>query len=444
MKRVIIAALPTTAAFGSLLPGIGSIFAFRILVIVTCCLAIIASPGTRYTGPVLKMFRVLCYLWVVAAIVGYIVVPQSEYAAKTMLALLFGIALCLALARVDSELPSTMRRLQTGWVLAFVATAIVGTWELLSGKHLDTFLGSAPDYVRESTHLIGSVFGNPNGYGSFLVTAVAFLFRGFLGASKMALKLVWLCLILTDAFFVVASGSRLSLFALLIQSLLLLFFLKLGQWRALLLGLLGIAGGALLFGAEVSRWLATSVASKYVNAAPSQLLEEISRSGMSGNTRLNLHLDGLWLIWQSGGFGLGPGGFQAGIRSGQAPLPTYGTVDPHNLYLEIATQYGLIILVLFLAWIMYCFRICWRSMRRGHTEDKLVGFTIVVGLVGNSIVALANSTYLTGSVNWVFIGTVVIASMTLNNKRNSVASSMRSELNHGLLTSKGASARGQQ
>src|SRR5665647_3941669 len=70
MKRLLLFALPTTAAFGSLLPGIGPVFGFRLLVIFLGLLAFVTSkPPTKGIATVFA-FRVTAVAWTATGLIG--------------------------------------------------------------------------------------------------------------------------------------------------------------------------------------------------------------------------------------------------------------------------------------------------------------------------------------------------------------------------------------
>ena len=423
MRRALTIALPATAAFGPLIPGIGVLFGFRIIVVGLIALSLMSQRRPLNSSTAWTLFRVLSLVWVIAATVGFFFDSGSDTATRTFVILGFGLALCFALVEIEADGLVTLHRLQIGWVIAFLATGAIAVWELATGAHLSNFLTSAPDYVRNTTKLVSSVFGNPNGYGAFLVTAVPFLFCGFLRARQMRTRALYLILILSSALFVVACGSRLSLIAFVIQVCLFGLYIGRSHLRLFIVVGVSLSGLVFLFWSTALGWVTSTVANKYQYASPLQLLNEVSRSGMSGNTRLNLYQDGVWMIWQSGGLGLGPGGFQKALLAGSPPFPTYGTVDPHNLYLEIATQYGLLVFSLFMVWIFACLKLAVRAFRSGSAEYRVWGFTLSVAILGNAISALANSTYLNGSVNWVFMASLVVGSVVLEMKVPKVSSS---------------------
>ena len=122
-----------------------------------------------------------------------------------------------------------------------------------------------------------------------------------------------------------------------------------------------------------------------------------------------MYKDGLWMTVETHGLGVGPGNFEAVMRSGVVPYNTYGQVDPHNAYLEILSQYGVAVFVLFMFWVASCFSVARHAVSRHDSHAGAWGVTVVAILVGASLSALASSTYFNASFNWMAIATVILA-----------------------------------
>jgi O-antigen ligase len=144
------------------------------------------------------------------------------------------------------------------------------------------------------------------------------------------------------------------------------------------------------------------------------LAQELTSPRGSGFRRLNVIKDGLWMTSETHGVGVGAGNFEANIV--KAPFPTEGVINPHNLWLEVLSQYGLLVFLLFVTWLIWCLLVGLRLLN--HTEVTVgaaarpLGLTIVVSVLGNVLAATANSAYLESSVNWVFLGSLGVLTVT--------------------------------
>lgn len=334
-------------------------------------------------------------------------------AARSSLGLFVGLFLAYALSSAKDS-ARTLRMVFAGWIMAFVVTATLGAREIVLGEHLPNYLTST-DVANVDLRLIASTFGNPNNYAAFLVTAFPFLVNLVLRSRARTIRSLGISLAAMTCLLMLYTGSRICIFALGLE-ILILALLGGTRFRK---GLFGFAIIISLFLLVAGTGLAGSIApglpTKLDSATPSRIFDEATGGGStsSGERRVNLYLDGLWMISDSGGLGVGPGNFEAVMSTADVPYDTGGVLSPHNAYLEIASQYGLLVFGAFLLWAGICFRICWRAARHGGPRARLWGMTAIAAFIGNCVSALASSSYLTGSTNWVFMATLFLVTVTI-------------------------------
>lgn len=412
MQRYILWLLPTAAAFGSFVPGVGRVFGFRVLVLLLFTL-VLFKPNTkpRRTRS-FSRFRVLAFAWILVSLVGLMFVKDVDAALTDTASIFSGLLLGYALVVARGGFLEKLAQIYAGWVLSFLATTAIAVYELTTGSHLSNYFAGA-SVVGIDTRLIASAFGNPNAYAVYLVTTAGLFVKSVMGAKRRtrvaALLGMGLC-----AFLIVETGSRLCTLAVLVELVTLLLLAKPG-YRKLIVGFLGAA--IVTFGA-VTVATSSTIAGIFSNAnlvsvSFGGFLDEIVEGGdySSGGRRLDLYRDGIWMIWHTGGVGVGPGNFDQTMRDGAVPYPAAGVVDPHNVYFEVGAQYGLVMLVAFMAWLFMCTRHSYFASRKLSGEDSAWGTAIVCALLGNSISGLANSAYLPGSSNWVFLSVLLLVAV---------------------------------
>jgi teichuronic acid biosynthesis protein TuaE len=143
---------------------------------------------------------------------------------------------------------------------------------------------------------------------------------------------------------------------------------------------------------------------------------EFHRGG-SASVRLNLVLSGLQFTADSFGLGTGAGSFAQMIRVGDADLQTSGIVDPHNFWIEILAQYGLVVFSLVVAWLAH---VAWRMSRAIISANSREAtrywppVAAATAMLGYVLVAVEGSRFIADPVNWVFLSTLMVISARLS------------------------------
>src|SRR5665647_365435 len=337
MKRLLLFALPTTAAFGSLLPGIGAVFGFRLLVIFLGLLAFVTSkPPTKGIATVFA-FRVTAVAWTATCLIWSFFVSDSDAGQRALLSLTIG--LFLVYAFINARNPAeVLESIQRGWVAAYVITGALAFREFVTGTHMANYLPSSDLTVARASRLVASVFGNPNAYAAFLVTTFAFLAYGLLKSQAWYARCMYIAMILALLVLLLATGSRLCLIAVAVEVVFFAVYAGQDYRKPLAVGVSLVALVLFAVGAGAADSITSRLPGKLATVAPSQIVQEVlgGEAETSGSRRLAVYLDGLWMVGDSAGLGVGPGAFQTVMSSGRPPHDAGGVVDPHNLYLEIA------------------------------------------------------------------------------------------------------------
>jgi O-antigen ligase len=323
------------------------------------------------------------------------------------MAVIFGSVTSLVLVALCARSALGIQALRLGWVVAYIATAVVAIWEVQSGAHLSGYWTSeTPAYAQAG--LVISTFGNPNNYSGFLVLSLPFLLWSYSQARGLR-RLWYLGLVGTVPLFLLTARGRLSLVAFALQIGLMLVWSARG-WRATLLPVLiavAVAAGVLASGP-----IETTVVGKVMTVQ-----EELATGG-SASIRWNLLRNGLAFTEESFGFGMGAGSFQSLIASGHAPYPTGKIVDPHNFWIEILSQYGAVVFLLFVFWLIRLAMVARAARRATGAQDPLghrrISEVVLLGLLGYLFAAVENSSFLLQPTNWLFLGSILVLATVLS------------------------------
>lgn len=411
-------ALPLSAALGPyLLPislGAVTLFAYRALIIALFCLSILSfSRFDWWDIPPARTYALLGAVWILWAGAGAFWAPDLNRAVLEMAALAFGFVTGVTLLQLRAYALDAMHALRRGWILAFIATSAVSAWELVTGQHLPPPGGG--ERLEPIRVLATSTFGNPNNYAAFLLLAVPFLVWSHVSTRHRLRRIFYLACLLALPFLLFLTSSRVSLLGLIAEA-----------------GALWLLGSRYRFGlvAYSVAVLGMGVAAVQALGLDLRMIQEMASlvegDGVGGSgsiaKRWGLLLAGLWLLLSSGGFGVGPGGFEPLVRRGAVPFDTGGLVNPHNFWIEVLSQYGLPIFAAFVAWLGYLTYVVLQKRRQAavdpsELETRTISDILLTGLTGYLFAAFANSSYMTQSTNWMFWASIVVMAAYLWRKR---------------------------
>jgi hypothetical protein len=97
------------------------------------------------------------------------------------------------------------------------------------------------------------------------------------------------------------------------------------------------------------------------------------------------------------------------ILAGRGNLQTRGVINPHNFWMEVLSQYGIVIFGLLVGFVLYLGTLALRlagspAVARQNRYWPLVALSL--GTVGYWFAASENSSYIPQPINWVFLGSI--------------------------------------
>lgn len=418
-RRLLIGAIPVAAVAGPyvspLAVGGVTLYAFRLLVIAASAVLWFVDRGNLFGEAWFLRFGLGCGgLWTAWGLASLTWANDTKSAVTDVLAVALGwLAVLVVVQTVQGE-PVLFRSLRRGWVLAFALAVSVAGWELRTGQHLESSFSDQVAGGRIGNLVVISTFGNPNNFAAFLLLAVpVILWEGVETRNVLGRIALLSCLPLAGGLTILA-GARLAMIGFVCEVAVL--GVTLGIRRELRTRLFLGIGASLL---AVAVLLITVPAASRAVAGLWTLGDELQYSG-SASIRLSMIESGLLMIERTKGVGVGAGNFTDAIRHGATVGYTGGIVNPHNLAIEIAAQYGLVVAVVFGLFIYQLAEratVGWWKARLGRDRQGEL-FMALVGsvLVGYVFAAGENSAYINQPVHWAMLGTIV-AMLTVRRRR---------------------------
>jgi teichuronic acid biosynthesis protein TuaE len=322
--------------------------------------------------------------------------------------LLVGVIIIDATARSSM---SNQNWLRAGWVMSFAITSAVALWEAITGNHLPY---NPDDLNWDLSSVVFSTFPNPNNYSAYLAAAMCFLYWDVRSGRSNRFRGMSLAMIAVLPFLFVMAGSRLGLVSALVQ------LAYIVPWRSFLRRkrseLLRIAGGAAV-ALMIASWSLSS--NEIIREKVSGTLEEFSRPDRSASERMNMTWNALHFASESSWFGTGAGSFAMHIRRGDGPNFTGLTVDPHNFWLEVLSQFGVVPFVLLVALVLSIFASGLHPQKRDGSRKFELRHIVVMGMIGYLPAALAASTFIYPP-NWIFLASMAALADVVRSSRADV------------------------
>lgn len=407
-QEILVYLLPSLAALGGQLEGIGQIFAFRLAVIVYLFLTVIHLRRRSIRSAALPRYvLVMSWVWVVMALFLSVVhgLPSSGWTEAASVG--FGLILvnCVLLGPLTT---STLRAWLRGWTFAVVIEIAIGLWENFTGRHMANYFLynlAVPEWVV-GDKVAGSL-GNPNAYAFFLVASVPLLGVSWCLARATKLRFVYPVLMLFIVGLLNDTGSRLSWIVLGLILTMWLFTRNLGLRLIACFIVVISAVVAMMEPAQVSAFLGLD------GSSPAATLS----GDASTQVRWNLIRNGLVFVNETAFLGLGPGGYEVRMRSG-APFDTGGIQSTHSGAIEIVAQYGLLVFALVVILLVWLMVVATKGMRGSQRGDLLreISVALAIGAVAITPLSFTNSSTLDLSFTWVFLLILCLLGVEVNHR----------------------------
>lgn len=353
--------------------------------------------------------------WLVWVLISYVIHQPHDYLTQYYTETQVGGWLLLLAAWLLARHPLYIRRFwQIALPVVWIATLAIGLWEIHTGHHI----GPSSAHGRP----IPTVFYfNPNDLGAALALLLPFVWFWPAAFRRPDLKrwarpaaAVFTLLLF---YLLIKTGSRGGEVAVVLDLIAVPFVLQ-GRARAWAGGGLALLV-ALMVG--LSLWARAQGPARHLPLA----LSKLARLPDLFTTHIPSHLGpGVapgsvairWALYRSGfwaltlhPFGLGPRGAERWYLywiHHPSPYNTFGIADAHNLWLELAVNYGWLGFALFVAaYVLIAARSRRAALHGAGSLERGLGQAVFAALIGFIVGALSPSSVMIGFlVMWVVLG----------------------------------------
>lgn len=382
---------------GGALVGSVSLFPARVFLLFTWMLAValLILYRKQISSISLRWQHFFLGLWLLLAAVSLIWVDSRREAVRDLVVLFMGLSL-VGFAPVVITRGKLLDWVAKLWLAAFFFIVGFGMFEHVTGWHLPISRfsqGYQPHLAFRPT----AVFVNENNFAAFLNLSIPFLLsrlRHFAGTwSRILLGLG----LISAIYLIFVTGSRINYVVLILSVLVYALFLTARGSKLRTL--------AALSAVLISIWLVFGAISpglyKYNVREVKNIGESLDPSTPENSIsiRVNLIRNGLWSLVRTRGLGTGVGNFETWMDI--APYSTRGILNPHNWWIELISEFGVVIALGYLAFYLSLIGAAWQQWRKA--EDKWVPEALCLALAIFPIAAIAPSSALEFYPHWLLL-----------------------------------------
>lgn len=331
------------------------------------------------------------YIWIVYGLTSLIWVIYPQESIKEIIYLIvyfFGFFLIVFFSNKALQPKESIIR---GWGLLFTFTVPIALVELIldihlpSAYHADNLMENFGNGLIFQRHFASVTYGNLNSYNTILVYTLPFILGNLMNNDSSNLKKFFgiiISIILT--YVIVANGSRGAFICLFLVIMIFIGYYMRNIKAFISIGIIFLIGISFLLFLNNDFFLT--------------ILFRLQEQGLEDNARSNLITMGIDALVKSYLLGIGAGNFTAVMHN----MYLQELTAPHNLFLEVLVQYGLIIFTLFIGMLIKILK------KNRHNKNKRYRFIVLSSIVMYPVSAIIDSGYILNSATWLFIVSLYI------------------------------------
>lgn len=322
----------------------------------------------------ISIYFVFAIFWLLYGSIALLWAPDVVNGRYELLYVLLQLNIIYSLVKFSKQTNNPIKSIIMGWCGFLLLTLPIASWKLITNNHFYTneLQSSRMDEGLLINGIIdkkyaAATFGNYNEYITAISFMLPYLFLGILILRRKKQRQLLLLQLLLVSLVILFNASRGGIICLFINVSCFLFYcLRYYRRNRFLIYLLFLASVILLF--------------EYKDIVLSQIFERSNTvTGMlEDKGRIMLYIQALELLSDSYYAGVGPFGFQAIVG-----------FAPHNMWLEILVQYGVLVFIFFI----FVLSILLFSLYK-LTKGTVFSFIPISVTLTLSFVSVINSGYL--------------------------------------------------
>ena len=348
--------------------------------------------GTPGKSAMPKKPQKLLWVWLLWSVLSLTFTPDLSEGVLQLVLLFTNILLAYEILFFAKLSKQPLYIIALGWLIAITINNIVGVWEITTDNHLPVSkFGSEHELIIDGRavmmHYANGFFSNYNAFVTFTCCAFPFLYYLVFNAKKKSIRYVSFVNLMVSVYTIFMDASRGGFLSMLVISAVYLFGLI--KIRGSRLGYLLVFGILIVFVFVFWDTLSALIVGRQSNISS---IEEEAR----------------YTVWSRcfkvfmGTFGIGSG--IGGLTISMEKIAGKGAVlAPHNAFLEILVQYGVIVFFFFLNFL----RSIYINTKKYITPGNVVIYASFFAL---PFIFIINSVYLKNPFFWAFLMSLFVFS----------------------------------
>lgn len=344
-------------------------------------------------------------IWIIYAFISIIWAESKVDSIRNIIFLFMGISLAF-FATYYFKQKKDLIILFWMWIFFIWCLILIGYWEHFSGNHLPSsrLYGGRDIWLW---HRPTGFFYNPNDYATFLAISIPFMLGLIRYAKSRLLKFSGIIGIIAAFYLIVITGSRANIIAVCIEVAVLLLFLTNLKQKIKTFFI------ALIICIVLRAILPLNLLSLLISIELKSFTSHTETRVGSLSIRKNLAINCIDFLYPTAGLGVGAGNVEYWMEN-YAHHNTKGIVNAHNWWLEILTNYGIIIFVWYILIYKRFLIDAWHCWKKSITRsDLLISETLLLSVVGFIVACISSSSVMAFEPNWMLFS-FVIASINQN------------------------------
>ena len=282
------------------------------------------------------------------------------------------------------------------WLVVLCVLILVGFWERMTGSHLSVskLFSETRPWVRYNPT---GTFHNTNDYATYIALSIPFVLAVFRYIRKKYIRIFCIVVFFASFYLIVQTGSRANIIAVLFEFLFIFIFLiNINKKIKFLISfLILIIIFSVMFPMGNVYQLYTDTVTEL-----NSLVHQLKLMEGSMGVRVNLIKNGLYFLYSTAGFGVGAGNAEYYMEH-FSQYNTGGILNPHNWWLEILVNYGVIIFFGYISFyigiIMNLLKIFQKNILK---IEKMICEALLVSMVGFFVASMSSSSILAFKPQW--------------------------------------------
>jgi len=394
-----VAASLISASVLSINLGFMQLSVFRIIIIALTLLLILKSFNSSDSGILINNTRnrlsiEVMIIWLLYAILSAIWVKDYSLWIKDVYFLTLGV-ICIIIFSNTFKTSNDILICFRIIAIMIIVHNLFGWYEIFTGNYL--FFNNNQEFYARLKYPV-SMFGNTNDFATFLMISIFILYICIANSKYILIKAIYLTTLFSSSLLLFLTNSRANIIGLILAfAAFIMLLLKNNRMRIIIFLLVLLLCFIVIINLDFII--------DTVNTAFEKL--DLNTDDNSVSIRVNLIKNGAYFLTKTFWMGTGAGNTEFWM-SNYGIFNTSGITNMHNWWMEILSEYGVIIFSLYLVFYIGLFKSLYNRYKfSANKTDITISLGILCCLAGYIIGGVSSSSNMDSEWLWTFWAIVI-------------------------------------